>query len=747
MKFSIKSIDYKKLAINHAEKIIVGLIGLLVVLIVFMPLFAGKFSGYDKTPEALTKKAAETHEQILASQWPDSETIQYQGTDDLAAKIDDSLRHINPGEYDRTIEIAPPLYHKKEPRKEPDWLTVIKLLVSTGRGHFEVPSKVDPEELSPEGTDKNGEGVIPLANADDKSEIPAQYRRKGGSGNIGAGGPMGPGAGGPMGPGGGPGGRADRGRNSNKQASGPPEGMMAGMMDAMGGTGGGSGGAAVEGRGQRYALLRGIFNIRTQLERIADALSLSEVELNPQTTNFEILGFEVARKEGTGPWDKVEDHQILDIKRSMQVLKEMSGFDFDPVPLGVTHQQITSPLPRRIVGEWDEKEVAHPEIDDYMLTPEGKDLKEFLTDYLAGQEEKDQKLKDLSKKDTEFGFADVQPDARGLTNQVFGGGSGQSSLQDFSKGFQNANGPGAGGPGGPGMMVPSGGTRPGRSNNSQMQQIKSAVDSITAAGTLLLFRYFDFDVEPGKTYQYRVRLIFQNPNFNVAVSNLENPASREGEIRKTPWSELAKPITVLKDTEYFLTKVSVPAGKKSEASSLLMYQWKPDIGTVISSVLDSKLGQYIGGEKVTQVLKPTIPEFATEKAEFTSEDLLVDSSQGVDVNSKDHADLNLPKRLTAKGRLRIMDEALVQDSFGRMFSIDPFSSSTEKQDAKERFDWQNQPWQFLKEQSKDGGLEDGMAPEDMMQQMMGNMMSGGAKKSKGRRGRFRRKNKLKKESK
>jgi hypothetical protein len=732
MKFSadkLKSIDYKKLALNHVEKAIAGLFALVIVLILFMPLFAGKFSGYDKTPEELTKQASDTHDDILKSEWPDDEINKYQGIADLELRISSIIKPDLP--VYRSIEIAPPLYRKKEARKEPDWLKIDNLVLVSDRGQFEIPPELELEGVSPEGSngilpDGDGGIGIPLGQQDDQNKIPAKFRRKSGSRGGGSGVGAVSGANFDLG-----GGEDAAGEDDMDDAS---DDGMDGEFDEDGGFGGG-GGPIVEGRGYRYTLVTGVFNIRTQRDRIVEALSI----LNSQSMQLELLGFEVARIEGTGPWPEVEDHQILDINKSMQVLMEMAGFDFDPVEHAVKHQQITSPLPLRIYGEWGD-EVAHPKISNYVLnTDEGKELDEYLTTYLAELQDKDNKLRDLVEKNRNFGFGSIQRNMRGLAIKVFGGRNNQSGRQSFSQGYQSAYGGGNQG---------SQRGRGARTSTTQQTLITSAVDRISAAGTLLLFRYFDFDIEPGKTYQYRVRLIFKNPNFNVPVSELEDEDSRLGETRKTPWSDLTRPVTVLKDTEYFLAKVSVPVGKKNEASSLLLFQWKPAIGTVISNLLDSLMGQYIGGEKMTDVLRPDLQTFELEKTEFTSDDLLVDSNRGVDVNYRDHTDLNLPKRLTVagKGRLRIMDEALVQDVSGRLFSIDPFSTSTEKQNARQRFNWQNQPWQFLKDNSGDGGMGDGLDGaedgEDGMEED-----GGGANNSRGgRRGRARRKNKLKKNS-
>lgn len=59
-----------------------------------------------------------------------------------------------------------------------------------------------------------------------------------------------------------------------------------------------------------------------------------------------------------------------------------------------------------------------------------------------------------------------------------------------------------------------------------------------------LFRFFDFGVEPGKTYQYRVKLVFFNPNFDVPIRYLEDYADRDGEYREAAWSEPSPPVMV-----------------------------------------------------------------------------------------------------------------------------------------------------------------------------------------------------------
>ena len=55
---------------------------------------------------------------------------------------------------------------------------------------------------------------------------------------------------------------------------------------------------------------------------------------------------------------------------------------------------------------------------------------------------------------------------------------------------------------------------------------------------LLMVRYLDFTVEPGRTYRYRVRVVFFNPHLNQG-----NPPDRNRLIFG-PWSEVTNIVTI-----------------------------------------------------------------------------------------------------------------------------------------------------------------------------------------------------------
>jgi hypothetical protein len=163
---------------------------------------------------------------------------------------------------------------------------------------------------------------------------------------------------------------------------------------------------------------------------------------------------------------------------------------------------------------------------------------------------------------------------------------------------------------------------------------------ITARDSLLLFRYFDFDVEPGNAYRYRVRLKLVNPNYD-RLADVIAPFVAEGRFRFTEWSEATKPIVVPNDHEYYLRHVNVRAGRSMPRARFDVFQWYPETGTLINSELELTPGQAIGGEKETLLLE--LPDnFEQKNVTFRTNNLLVDLDVPPQLNPADHPDLNIP---------------------------------------------------------------------------------------------------------
>jgi hypothetical protein len=77
----------------------------------------------------------------------------------------------------------------------------------------------------------------------------------------------------------------------------------------------------------------------------------------------------------------------------------------------------------------------------------------------------------------------------------------------------------------------------------------------------LLLRFFDFDVQPGRQYRYRVQLLLHNPNYGVPQSLLEDERhGKEQYVRsdQPDWSDPTEPILVPPDSRIIAGRVLPP---------------------------------------------------------------------------------------------------------------------------------------------------------------------------------------------
>lgn len=99
-----------------------------------------------------------------------------------------------------------------------------------------------------------------------------------------------------------------------------------------------------------------------------------------------------------------------------------------------------------------------------------------------------------------------------------------------------------------------------------------------------LFRYFDFSVEPGKTYQYRVKLQLANPNAGLAPKYLQDPQFATGSVRLTDWSNLTPPVFIRRDAEIYAGEV-IPSRTAEPKTVVLIRQFDQQTGEIISDVV------------------------------------------------------------------------------------------------------------------------------------------------------------------
>jgi hypothetical protein len=85
--------------------------------------------------------------------------------------------------------------------------------------------------------------------------------------------------------------------------------------------------------------------------------------------------------------------------------------------------------------------------------------------------------------------------------------------------------------------------KPGAANDGNKRR-KVDPKLVEEGARYRLFRYFDFHVEEGKRYRYRVRLVMENPNFQIDPRFLEDAQLAKAQTLLGAWSEPSPVVTV-----------------------------------------------------------------------------------------------------------------------------------------------------------------------------------------------------------
>ena len=188
-----------------------------------------------------------------------------------------------------------------------------------------------------------------------------------------------------------------------------------------------------------------------------------------------------------------------------------------------------------------------------------------------------------------------------------------------------------------------------------------------------LFRFFDFEVEPGECYRYRVQLKVENPSFDQTFVNA--PSVAEGETRTTPWSAPSTPAVVEKDANFAIAKATTKSSSnRPEGAELKVVQFDPITGTLLSDSFKVAVGAFVG--TVKKSLRLDIPAQRLEEKEvtFSSKDILLDSASAPNLSQAAATELKLDtKQLNALKRGGELDLAVVVNRFGELEELDATS--------------------------------------------------------------------------
>lgn len=714
----LKGLDPKQFFIDHGEKVGLGVIALLVL----YALGTANWVPYDGNPRDIIAAANTAKETYLARVITPADEEQLQlivkAEERPAALVD---RHIlndwSAGKYDLRVIMAVSPLDKDEPFKEPPFgQHPIKNLIASGsRVLLNLGPDVPPApETSPSATPMPPQVAQGTGTAAARPEIEEQFGRRPTQALPGV-------PGGPPGIPGMPG--ADTYYAPELQ-----------YYEAYSRMSGGEGemsyaGTKLKGRGQPCIAVRGIIPLHELLRDVMEARHCDPVEA---ARYFQIIDY-VLERQALGPdgqWPPADQGwEEVDRATAEGIFSEVDGFDLDPVPPALTDLAVTMPLPPLITGYWGTR-ATHPDIANFSLSEEDMQnelkyqralLKKFEEQQAQLQATQPQQQTGPAKR----GWAPFMHDARQLTGALLGDASYTSYYGDINQDYYSN---------------PTEGGLYSQANVANDQRFQQLVQELTkkgsrnaqetdkalleyikkrisAVGNILLFRFIDFAVEPGQTYRYRARLVLQNPNFGERVTDALDPSVVEGETRMNGWSNITDPVTVERDTYYFVNKVDMSRG----FALFDFYHYDPALGTIVSNTepddrddpatfntiprLEVGFGQPIGGSLVVWELNPAAYTFEKDDKDvkddgdppgyaFNTGDVLVTALERTNFNRTDHPDLKLPREQNYDPQL--VEAVLVQKKSGGFEMIDAISQRPLKEYQEYLLKLQNEPFKDLK---------------------------------------------------
>ena len=344
--------------------------------------------------------------------------------------------------------------------------------------------------------------------------------------------------------------------SGGNQAGGMMGGMAGGdMMGGMAGAGMGGGGMGMgmggKTEGKRWITVTGSIPIRKQAsiysDLFSDAQYLDDVRDQPRYVYYELQRGEVGQG-GKVDWKKVD--VIKAMKKENQqwagVGSDQVGFNY-MAPIVANFPPMAMSCPPMVSKPFGEEIANLPNIplnSTEQISIQADELKEW------------NQLQEEMKQIDESTLLERDPFADANRTGGIGMGSGMMGGMSSTGGGMMAGMTGSGGMSGSGGMagMEGAGGNAWLQNENAINRARMRVKAAVAVD-YYLFRYFDFEVEENKTYQYRVKLILANPNYGVKEEFVEHPETVEQRYVESDFSEASNPVALGADARVFAQKV------------------------------------------------------------------------------------------------------------------------------------------------------------------------------------------------
>lgn len=639
----LKGQNYKQLAVDHFEKMILGMIGLFVLIC----LAGTSWSRYDKQPEEFLKKVEQGENAIKSSSWAGREA-EFKSSRDIMQAVEMLHSSLDTSRYVYSTNWYWPMYATALKVSEPKWLAPIQPIADFGKV-VTVENPVDPLQGQQLAVMDDEPAKKKEKEEEDEFAVRTAATNNAPGGAIGgAAVPMPVGA-----PIAAPGGAAVN-----------PYQKMLSSTTGMGTEMPGQSGPTIKSLGLRFIAIRSVFPLGDQLDELVKAMHENKQKA---AELIDFMDFEVERqvalpgdKPWSGKWEKVDLQATLD-------LLERVDYDTEVVDLAYTDAVFTMPLLRRVTGNW-KKWASHPLIK--AMSDEQVELQAQLTQRMVEEAEAMKKDEPGKKK----GLSRSQVDARSLRGQ-FTGNQMMGMMKDVTSQM------------GAGKAMPY----TSAYNTESMRQMADPASGMMGGfqdqmtrnngrmSKYLLLRYFDFQVTPGNAYRYQMRVTLRNPNYKRPVEELVQEETALDEVRVSPWSEPTPPVYVRNEEKVFLAKADKAKIETGLPMAYLdVYQWFSEAGTTIVAKLEKlQLGQFVGGRPPkTEVFRPASYTLRDEEIPVFTGSVLADVAAASigDLELAEHLDLKVDSKKLKQ--LGVVDKALLVDRFGQLVALDPKASSS-----------------------------------------------------------------------
>lgn len=162
----------------------------------------------------------------------------------------------------------------------------------------------------------------------------------------------------------------------------------------------------------------------------------------------------------------------------------------------------------------------------------------------------------------------------------------------------------------------------------------------------LLLRYFDYDVEPGRQYRYRVRLVLANPNHAVPIHCLEDESTAANRYLETEWSEPTAIVQVAPDTQV----LAGGARTWGAPATVMLTRFLQSTGVVVSEEFQVQRGQLLDLTRPSAL--PSQKRSVAQTVDYASGMLLLDAHGG--------------KRMPGRSRVTEPASLLLVDPHGKL---------------------------------------------------------------------------------